>query len=260
MGGAGNAAPAAMEMRPAPPPQPGADAGVRRYIASKHQITLETPAAALQQQFLAIQAECIKLGCEIVESRQMNALPRQPPHAYLSARVPPAAFERFFTSAQAQARLIEHHTESEDKTADVIDVDARIKNAEALKARVLDLLAKRTGNMKEILEAEKQLAETQAELDSINGQRRALAKQTDMVRVEITLVAQSLSVEGSFAAPVTEALHESGRVLMSSLGALITFAVGALPWGLAITALVMFVLRLNRRRKRKAAAKSQAAS
>lgn len=140
----------------------------------------------------------------------------------------------------------------------MIDVDAKIKNLEALKARVMELLTKRTGNMKEILEAARQLSETQTELDSINGQRRALARQTDMVRVEIKLVTQSLVVEGSAAAPVTEALRESGRVLMSSLGSMITIVVAAFPWVLVIGLLVAAVRRLNRRRKLKAAARTLA--
>ena len=224
----------------------------RRYIAFIHEIRLETPAAGLHQQFLAIQGECLKLGCEILDAAQVSETPNQPPHASLTARVPPAAFERFFTSAQAKAKLLAHHRKSEDKSADVIDVEARIANLEALKARVLDLLNKRTGDMKEILAAEKQLADTQSELDSINGKRRALAKQTDMVRVEIELVAQSLSAEGSFAAPVAEAVQESGKVLMSSLGMLITIAVAAFPWLLCIWVLVSVVRRLIRRRKLRA--------
>ena len=241
---------ASMEAKPMAP----ADAAQRRFIAAKHQITLEAPAADLQQQFMAIQAECLKLGCEILDAVQLTETAYQTPHASLTARVPPKAFEHFFSSAQAHAKLIEHHSESEDKTAEVIDVEARIKNLEALRARVLELLNKRTGNMKEILEAEKQLSETQAALDSINGQRRALAKQTDMVRVEIKLVAKSLSAEGSFAAPVSEALRESGRVLMSSLGSMIIFAVAAFPWLLAIALVVAGLRRLNRRRKLKAKA------
>ncbi|MES2316155.1 MAG: DUF4349 domain-containing protein [Pseudomonadota bacterium] len=237
----GNAAPATAE--------------ARRYIAFVHEIKLEAPAATLHQQFLAIQDECLKLGCEILDAAQTSESPYQPPHASLTARVPPAAFARFFTSTQARAKLLVHHRKSEDKTAEVIDVEARIKNLEALKLRVLDLLVKRTGDMKEILAAEKQLAETQAELDSIVGKRRALAKQTDMVRVEIELVAQSLGAEGSFAAPVSEAVQESGKVLMSSLGALITLVVAALPWVLGIWALTIGVRRFLRRRKLKAIAK-----
>jgi hypothetical protein len=237
----------------AAPVQPAAEAGApRRFIAAKHEITLEAPAAELQQQFMAIQADCLKLGCEIVDAVQVTETAQQSAHASLSARVPPKSFDSFFSSAQAHAKLIEHHSESEDKTAEVIDVEARIKNLEALKARVLELLAKRAGNMQEILEAEKQLAHTQSELDSINGQRRALARQTDMVRVEIKLVAQSLGVEGNAAAPVAEALRESGRVLMGSLAALITLVVALLPWLLVLAVLVAGVRRLLRRRKLRA--------
>lgn len=64
------------------------------------------------------------------------------------------------------------------KTTEVIGVEARIKNLEALKARVLELLGKNARTLKDMLDAKKQLAETQAALDSINGQRRAPANKT----------------------------------------------------------------------------------
>jgi hypothetical protein len=79
-----------------------------------------------------------------------------------------------------------------------------------------------------------------------------------MVRVEIKLVTQSLVVEGSAAVPVTEALRESGRVLMSSLGSMITIVVAAFPWVFVIGLLVAAVRRLNRRRKLRAAARTPA--
>jgi hypothetical protein len=229
-------------------PGGSAEPEARRYIASKHEIELSAPAASLQQHFAAIQAECLKLGCEILEARQIVEAPHQSAQASLTARVPPKSFDTFLASAQTQGKMLSHHSSSEDKTADVIDVEARIKNLEALRDRVKELLGKRAGNLKETLEAEKQLAETQSELDSINGQRRVLAKQTDMIRVEIKIVAQSLAAEKSFAAPVSEAFKDSGLVFMSSLGTLITLLIGALPWLALLGVLIYMVRRLRRGR------------
>lgn len=229
----------------------GSETAPRRYLALKHKVTLLIPAASLAQHFGAIQAECLKAGCEILSAGREAEGPDQDAHAVLAARVPPAAFDGFFTGIQAHGKLHSHFSESEDKTAEVIDVEARIKNLEALKARVLELLAKNVGSLKDMLDAEKQLAETQAALDSINGQRRALASQTDMIRIEIELRPLSFKTEGSWTAPVAEAVDESGTVLMHSLAFLVTAAVALLVG-------VVFLPLLRVWRRRRAAKKAAA--
>lgn len=223
----------------------------RRYLALKHKVTLLVPAASLAQRFGAIQAECLKLGCEILSAGQVAEGPDQDANATLTARVPPAAFSGFFTGIQAHGKLLSHHSESEDKTAEVIDVEARIRNLEALKARVLELLAKNTGSLKDMLDAEKQLAETQAALDSIHGQRRVLASQTEMIKIDIELRPQSLRTEGSWAAPVAIAAGDAGEVLMHSIAFLLTAAVALLPWAV-VFGLAFFPLRRIWRRRRAA--------
>ncbi|MEJ7806047.1 MAG: DUF4349 domain-containing protein [Telluria sp.] len=233
------------------PGSKGPAQATRRYLALKHKVTLMVPAASLAQHFGAIQAECIKLGCEILSAGQETENPEQLANATLSARVPPAAFSGFFTGIQAHGKLLSHYSESEDKTAEVIDVEARIKNLEALKARVLELLAKNAGSLKDMLDAEKHLAETQAALDSINGKRRVLASQTDMISIEIELRPQSLRTEGRWTAPVAEAADEAGEVLMKSLAFLLTATVALLPWAL-LTSLVIWAVRPLWRRRRAA--------
>jgi hypothetical protein len=230
-------------------PQAPAAAATRRYLALKHSVELWVPEDTLPQRFKAMQEQCLKLGCEILSVDQNIKGPGQTGHASLTARVPPAAFPVFFSGIQAQAKLRRHQSDSEDKTTEVIDVDARIKNLEALKVRVLELLASKAGTLKDMLDAEKQLSETQAALDSINGQRRALASLTDMVRIEISLSEETLATQGNWTAPVAQALARTGEVLMESLGMLITVVVALLPWALLLALLSWPLRRAWRRRK-----------
>lgn len=233
----------------APPPPADANQATRRYLALTHQVKLLVPGATLAQRFAAIQADCIRLGCEILSAGQVTEGAHQEANATLSARVPPAAFAGFFTGIQRQGRLLSHQSQSEDKTAEVIDIEARIKNLEALKARVLELLANRTGSLKDVLEAEKELADTQTTLDSIRGQRRVLASQTDMVKIDIELRPESVVNEGNWAAPVAMAAKDAGGVLMSSLAFLLTASVALLPWAL-VSGVLFAVLRRYWRRRR----------
>ncbi|NHZ35325.1 DUF4349 domain-containing protein [Massilia rubra] len=243
---AGGAMPEAVETKLIEAPEPP---GSRRYIATRHKLLLEAPEAELHKHFEAIQAACLKLACVVLNADQSQARLRSPANATLSARIPPQAFDSFLKTMLEHGKLLQHERDSEDLTAQVIDVEAKIANLTALKARILDLLAKRTGNLKEVLEAEKQLSETQSELDSISGQRKALASQTEMTRVELNLVAESLHAEQSWVAPVAQAIKESGHVLTSSLGVLITVVVAVLPWLLVLIPLFLWLRKLYRARK-----------
>lgn len=221
----------------------------RRYIATRHKLVLEAPEADLHKHFDAIHTACVKLGCIVLNADQSQARPREPANATLTARIPPQAFDGFLKTMLEHGKLLQHERDSEDLTAQVIDVEAKIANLTALKARILDLLAKRTGNMKEILDAEAQLSKTQAELDSIVGQRKALASRTEMTRVELRLLAESLHADESWAAPVAQASKESGYVLMASVGVLITVVVAMLPWLLVAIPLFLWLRKLYRARK-----------
>jgi hypothetical protein len=232
---------------------PGSGTQVR-HIALTHKISLQAPAAELQAKFQTIHRQCVALGCEVLSVVTRAEGRHQSESAELIARVPPAAFERFFSGVQAQGKLMAHVATADDKTAEVIDVEARIKNLEAFKARILELLAKRTATLKEALEAEQQLATTQGELDSIRERRRQLASQTELIRVEIDMQASSLGNSGSWSAPIVASLSDAGEVLAQSLSALITFAVAALPWLVAGWLLIWLPIgRAWRRRKASAA-------
>lgn len=237
--------------------KPGAGSPAqKRYIALSHQLRMQTPADQLQARFQAIQARCIQAGCEIVSIASEAEGRHRAASATLVARVPPEAFDRFFADTQAQGKLISHMAQAEDKTAEVIDVEARIKNLEAFKARVTELLAKRTATLKETLEAEQQLASTQADLDSIREKRRQLASQTDMVRIQIDLMASWAGNDASWSAPIVSALSEGGGILASSVGALIMFLIGALPWVFAGWLLLWLPGRRAWRRRKLNAAKA----
>lgn len=227
-----------------------------RHIALTHKLTLQAPAAELQANFQAIHRKCIALGCEVLSAVTRAEGRNQAESAVLVARVPPAAFAGFFTDVQSKGKLLVHVADAEDKTAEVIDVEARIKNLEAFKARILELLAKRTATLKEALEAEQQLATTQGELDSIRERRRVLASQTEMIRVDIEIEASSLGNSGSWSAPIVTALGATGELLAHSLGALISFAAVSLPWVVTGWLLIWLPVRRAWRRRKANAAKA----
>lgn len=211
-----------------------ADAAPRRYVALSHRLVVDTAAAGLPTVFDDAVQRCLKAGCEVLESSLQRETGYTAPSASLSARMPPAAVAAFLDGFGREAEVVEHHRSAEDKTDAVIDTEARISNLTELRDRLRAMLATRGAGLKEVIEVERELANTQAQLDSLAGLRKALANETDKVAVHVVFRTRPALSERSFFGPVAAAWDQAGGVLMRSLGALITFVAAVLPWSVIL--------------------------
>ncbi|MES2553389.1 MAG: DUF4349 domain-containing protein [Pseudomonadota bacterium] len=219
----------------------------RRYIAMRHQLLVELPADRMQAAFDATAQQCEQLHCQMLSADFNKATQYAPPSASLSLRVPPGSLQVFLEGLGKNGEVLQHHRQSEDKTDQVIDADARIKNMTELRDRLRSMLASGKGSLKDIVEVERELANTQAQLDSIAGVRKALAQETDLVAVTIDFQATASLRETGFFAPVARAWDESGQVMMASVAAIISFLAAVLPWLAIVLPLFIGVRRLWRK-------------
>ena len=207
-----------------------ANAVTKRFVAMRHSLVVETPVSQMQAAFDATVAHCEQLKCQILSANYNRETPYSPPSANLSVRVPPRSIEIFLSGLAKNSEVLQHRRDSEDKTDAVIDADARIKNLTELRDKLRSMLNDKSAKFKDIIDVERELASTQAQLDSINGVRKALAQETELVAVIIDFTAtQGISEQGFFA-PVLRAFDDAGRVMMESFANVITFIISALPW------------------------------
>jgi hypothetical protein len=104
------------------------------------------------------------------------------------------------------------------------------------------MLTDKKAEFKDLVEIEKALYATQAELDSIVSYRKILALETDLVAVDIQFTAAQGITEQGFFSPVARALKSASSVMMESFGAVITFVMSAIPW-LLIGIPVLWLIR-----------------
>ncbi len=215
-------------------PQPNQPVGdstsVKKYIALRHHLQIETPAEKMQATFDAAIAHCEALNCQMLSANFNKATPYSPPSASLYVRVPPRNVEIFLSGLAKNGEVMQHGRDSEDKTSQVVDTDARIKNLTELRDRLRAMLADKAAKFKDIIDVERELANTQSQLDALSSMRKVLSQETDLVAVNIDFVAAQGITEQGFFAPVARALKDAGRVMMESFGAVITFVMSALPW------------------------------
>ena len=223
----------------------------RKYIALRHHLQIETPAEQMQAAFDAAVAHCEALSCQMLSANYNKETPYSPPSASLSVRVPPRNVAIFLDGLAKSGEVMQHGRDSEDKTNQVVDADARIKNLTELRDRLRVMLTDKSAKFKDLIEVETQLANTQSELDSFTSMRKALSLETDLVAVNIDFTAAQGITEQGFFAPVARALKDAGHVMMESFGSVITFVMSAIPWLLIGIPLILLVRKFWQKLKAK---------
>lgn len=118
---------------------------------------------------------------------------------------------------------------AQDVGEEFVDVQARVANAKRLEARLIDLLANRTGKLSDALQVERELARVREEIERYEGRIRYLRAQTSMSTMTVN-VHEPLPVLGSHPGdnPIAQAFRDAWRIfvgviafLISSLGVLV---------------------------------------
>lgn len=157
-----------------------------------------------------------------------------------------AVTRRFDAIAEAGgARRANRQVEAEDVTRQVIDTEARVRAKQALAERLLAIIRSGNGKVGDLVEAERAYAATTEELEAAKGQRAELAQRVAMSKVTI---AYAFSDVPGGSSPVMASLATAGETLSTSVAALVTFIVAALPWAVVAGLLLFGLRRLARRR------------
>lgn len=139
-------------------------------------------------------------------------------------------------------QLLMREITAEDVSKQMVDAAARMNAKQALADRLLILIQRRDGKVAELVEAERAFAEAQEELE---GARKWMAELQGRVAMSTFDLAYNPDDQGRATAPrrswLRDAIGDAGVTLANSLAALITFLLAALPWVVAIWALVRFV-------------------
>ena len=224
-----------------------------RYVAVLHRLEIIEPASALPKSVEAVVAYCGSIQCEVLSSNISGTVADAIPAGNVSVRVAPPDLNKFLDFVAKQGKVSQHATETADKTAQVIDVEAKLKNQTEFRDNLRKMLARPGVSVADLLQIQEKLAEAQAELDSEATERKVLANETEKVAVDIAFHSEIRSATRGAFASVGEALRESGMVLGDSLAALITTIAAIIPWLIVIVPGVWILVRFLRKLRRKRA-------
>ena len=214
----------------------------QRFISERHKLEVVTPETQLQKAWESVITFCGTIRCEVLSSTITTKTTTSEPSGAMQLRVAPEDLPKLIAQVEQAGKLAQHTTERQDKTIQVIDTEARIKNLTAFRDNLRGMLGKPSASVRDLVEIQKQLSDTQAELDSETAQRKILANETEKVAVEISFHVASSGSSGAFA-EIWDAFSESGSVLADSTASLITVIVAVIPWLILIVPAVWLLTK-----------------
>jgi hypothetical protein len=209
-------------------------AAASRYLAVRHKLAVVASEAEVPKSLEAVIAFCGTIQCEVVSSNVTSQTGDSTASGSVSLRVRPPDVDKLIAYVGKQGKIAQHTTETEDKTAIVVDTDAKIKNLTDFRDTLRKMLGRPAVSVADLVQIQEKLSEVQAQLDSEAAQRKILANETEKVAVEIDFRAERTAGSVSAFKPIGDALRESVSVLAESLASLITVVVATIPWLIVI--------------------------
>lgn len=190
-------------------------------------------AADVDETAAAIKAATLEVGGYVAEGAVSGAERRRT--ATLSLKVPARALGDLRQRLDGAGRLVSESERAEDVTDQRADLGARLKNARAEERRLLEIMAEKTGNLADVLTAEKSLAEVREKIERLEAQHGTLEKQVAFATVKVVVQSETELA--------TTPMSKVGRSFEQGLGAAGEIAVGmAVFVAAAAPSLLMFGL------------------
>jgi hypothetical protein len=178
---------------PEPEPEPGyaqAWSGDRMIIRSGYMTMVVVDVASAMEQITNLAAT---YDGYVVASNSWQDRDRM--MGSISIRVDAEFFNDAIRALRAMAvEVRSESTSGQDVTEEYVDLSAKLRNLEAAEAQLLELM-KRAGEVKEILEVQRELVDTREDIERTKGRMQYLEESAAMSYIEVSLEQSKLTAE-----------------------------------------------------------------
>jgi hypothetical protein len=143
-------------------------------------------------------------------SMTINNAAGEPQSLNAELHFPAAECNAALAALKALGRVEQEQQGGEEVTAQVVDLDARLKNARETETRLQDILKTRTGKVSDVLEVENQIAETRQSIEQMEGEQKALHNR-------ITFSAITLELHEEYQASLETNAPSAGRRIRNAI-------------------------------------------
>ncbi len=177
--------------------------------------------------------ELLKEFGAVVAHSSVVGSPGMPRVGDWTIRVPVDRYTAFMAAARRLGEIRTVQSDSRDVTEEYYDVDARIRNKKEEEQRLLKLLDSAAGNLKNILEIEREVSRVREEVERMEGRMRVLNDVTSLSTVKLHIE----EVKNYVPEKAPTFATRSHRVFSGSLEALVKAGqtlllglIGLAPW------------------------------
>lgn len=218
---------------------------------------------AIEQQIDSMASE----GAFIVSSNVYGSTQEDSPYITISIRVPSERFDetmQFLADLAVEGTTPTMSQSGQDVTEEYVDLASRLESLEAARDRLLEIM-ENSQTTEELLMAEQQLTQREAEIESIKGRMQYLSQSAALSNITIELQPYILSQPVDTSWRPAETVRRAFESLVASLQELgdflIYFVVFCGPYLLVIIPLAYIAYRFirNQLRKRRAGRAAAAA-
>ena len=165
--------------------------------------------------------------------------------ASLELKIPAERFEEGLGGLAPIGKLESVNVNAEDVGEEFTDVTARMGNSRRLESRLIDLLATRTGKLKDVLDVEQELARVRGEIERYEGRLRYLRAHAVLSTMTI-YVHEPLPVVGHAGSSVIgEAFKQAWRNFVALVAACIRGLGIVIPLGVLVSVAWLGAKRLS---------------
>ena len=169
---------------------------------------------------------------------------------YVTIRVPSDKYDELVSAAKKLAVLVlSENSNSQDVTAQFVDLDARLKAAQAEEAQYMDIL-KQAKTVEDTLKVTDALSQVRTTIEQLQGQLRYLSDKTDYSTLTISLTEETRIQAPTKLWQPLETIRQTFQGLVIVLQSFVDFLIGLAIYGigfiLPILLIVWLIYRLVR--------------
>lgn len=235
------AAPAAAPVAPAAEPQPS------KVIRT---VSMGLATRQFEEDLARLQTILAEHG-GYVEYSDISSDRGQRRYASLTLRVPSDKLDAFLEQTSGVGRRLSMTQSQEDVSERYQDIDTRLATQKAKMTRLQELLAQAI-KVEDLLSIEREIADTQYQIDSLTGSLRGIDSKVSYSTVTLSL-SEEVVAENQPAETLWErivlAVKDAWNAAQTFLGDMLVFIVVILPYALAAALLIYIIYRIFRRKK-----------
>ena len=172
------------------------------------------------------------------------------PSGTWTVRIPVASFESFLDASGDLGVPERREQHGQDVTEEFVDVEARIKSKKQLEERILELLADNKGEIKDVIEVERELSRVRTEIEQMEGRLRYLADRTQLTTVTLNVREEqdyTPPQAPGFGSRIATTWNGSTGTIVAAAQNLLLALVACTPWLLLAGVVAVPVWRMRRR-------------